>query len=264
LGRCLKLYWHRGLVATGSDFYKPEVYSEYRNNSSYREFYWVVKGDNLRPDNPTPQELSVYNERERQRLLTGAKAMATGAIPAIMAGATGMVLASRPSPKVAASAPPGNLANDISPVPRIETTTRSATAAPPAGASSAEIAGPYMELGSKESLASSRAYKQAFSSSEELVIGRLDDTAAGAQLRMRRLNEPDWTINVNDAWVQGGIDGGKPFYLGSNISISNLRSGSPIFPKTVFFRELEQLREANYFRQGNYMLPPPSKNMVTK
>jgi filamentous hemagglutinin len=88
----------RVLVATGSDFYKPEVYSEYRNNSSYREFYWLVKGDNLRPDNPTPQELSVYNERERQRVLNGLKAVATGSIPAVMAGVTGTILArlSRP------------------------------------------------------------------------------------------------------------------------------------------------------------------------
>lgn len=89
-----------------------------------------------------------------------------------------------------------------------------------------------------------------------MVIGRLEDTAAGAEIGMRRLNDPDWTVNVNDAWVQGGIDANKPFYLGSNISFKNLRSGNPVYPKTVFFRELSQLRDAGFYRQGDWMLPP--------
>jgi hypothetical protein len=76
---------------------------------------------------------------------------------------------------------------------------------------------------------------------------------------MRRLDNPDWTINVNDAWVQGGVDGGKPFYLGSNPTISNLRTQpyphSP-YPTTVTFRELQQLRSAGYQRVGDYMMPP--------
>jgi hypothetical protein len=116
--------------------------------------------------------------------------------------------------------------------------------------------GPNSTLASKEAIASRRVYRESFYSKEPLVIGRLDDTAAGAKLGMRRLNDPDWTINVNDAWIQGGIDAQKPFYLGSNISISNLRSGNPIHPKTVFFRELEQLRAAGYQKQGNWMMPP--------
>lgn len=120
----------------------------------------------------------------------------------------------------------------------------------------ADIAGPYIELGSKEAVAAKRVYQQSFNSSEPLVIGRLDDTAAGAELGMRRLNDPDWTINVNDAWVQGGINARKPFYLGSEISFKNLRSGDPVFPKTVFFRELSQLRDAGYVRQGDSMVPP--------
>ncbi|MBK8402499.1 MAG: hypothetical protein IPL29_16080 [Propionivibrio sp.] len=70
------------------------------------------------------------------------------------------------------------------------------------------------------------------------------------------MNEQDWTINVNDAWMQGGIDGGKTFYLGSNISIGNLRTGNSLYPKSIFFRELLQLRDANYFRQGELMMPP--------
>ncbi len=122
-----------------------------------------------------------------------------------------------------------------------------------------ENVGPSIELGSKEALTAKRVYKQAFNSQETLAIGRLEDTAAGAKLGMRRSNEPDWTINVNDAWIQGGIDADKTFYLGSNVTIGNLRSGNPMYPKTVFFREVSQLRDAGYYRRGDWMLPPKKK-----
>lgn len=130
---------------------------------------------------------------------------------------------------------------------------------PPVPVKPVDPPGPHMVLGSKEAAAAARSYNQAKNTTGELVIGRLDDTAAGSELGMTRLNEPDWTINVNDAWIQGGIDAGKPFYLGSNISPNNLRSGNPTYPFTVFFRELKQLRDAGYYRQGNMMLPPRGK-----
>jgi LysM repeat protein len=116
--------------------------------------------------------------------------------------------------------------------------------------------GPYIKLGSDEAIAAQRAYAQTFNSENTLVIGRLPDTAVGEELGMTRLNEPNWTENVNDAWIQGGVDAQKPFYLGSDISIGNLRSGNPIFPKTVYFRELQQLRGAGYYREGDFMMPP--------
>jgi YD repeat-containing protein len=122
---------------------------------------------------------------------------------------------------------------------------------PPVAAS-----GPYIELGSQEAIAAQRAYAQTFNSQGTLVIGRLEDTAVGADIGMTRLNEPNWTINVNDAWIQGGIDAQHPFYLGSPIKMSTLRSGDPIFPTTVYFRELQQLRAAGYYREGEFMLPP--------
>ena len=57
-----------------------------------------------------------------------------------------------------------------------------------------------------------------------------------------------------------GIDAGKPFYLGSNINISNLRNSNPqtklLYPSTVFMREIKQLRAAGYTKVGDYMLPP--------
>ncbi|NVK20808.1 MAG: DUF637 domain-containing protein, partial [Methylocystaceae bacterium] len=114
----------------------------------------------------------------------------------------------------------------------------------------------------EESETAWKVYKQSSQSKEELVIGRLDDTAAGAELGMRRLNEPDWTINVNDAWIQGGIDAKKKFYLGSNADISNYRvawdqleSNRGEHPSTVFFREMKQLRDAGYEMVGDYMVP---------
>ena len=125
------------------------------------------------------------------------------------------------------------------------------------GAVRVDVEGPYIELGTRQARAAARAYKEAFNSAEDLVIGRLPDTETGASLGMRRLYDPaDWDPIVNDAWMYGGIDAGKPFYLGSNISIGNLRSGDALFPTTVFFRELKQLRGAEYHRQGDWMLPP--------
>ena len=76
---------------------------------------------------------------------------------------------------------------------------------------------------------------------------------------MQRLNNPDWSVSVNDAWVQGGIDAKKKFYLGSNPDTKSLRRQSyphGSYPTTVFFRELKQLRDAGYRRVGDYMVPP--------
>jgi filamentous hemagglutinin len=79
--------------AKNGDFYKPSVYSEYRNDKDYRDFYWEVKGDNLRPDNQTPEESATYKEREITRLKEAAKSLAVGAIPAVMAVAAGEAVA---------------------------------------------------------------------------------------------------------------------------------------------------------------------------
>ena len=109
----------------------------------------------------------------------------------------------------------------------------------------------------KETEAGWRVYQQSSQSNKELVIGRLVDTESGAQIGMTRLNDPGWTPNVNDAWVQGGIDAKKKYYLGSNPNDSNLYNppGSD-YPTTVFHREIEQLKKAGYTQVGNYMVPP--------
>lgn len=120
-----------------------------------------------------------------------------------------------------------------------------------------EVVGSYLDLGGKEATAAQRVYQQSLNSNEPLVIGRLVDTAAGALLGMRRLDDPDWTLNINYAWIQGGANAFKPFYLGSNISFQNLRAVGALYPRTVFFLELQQLRDLGYFRRGDWMLPPP-------
>ncbi|MEX1827162.1 hemagglutinin repeat-containing protein [Luteibacter sp. CQ10] len=126
---------------------------------------------------------------------------------------------------------------------------------------SSEATGSYIELNSPEGIAAKDAYYEALNSDKVPVIGRLQDTAVGEELGMLRLNSPNWSVNVNDAWIQGGIDSGKTFYLGTGISIGNLRSGNIEYPTTVYFRELLQLRDAGYFKQGDYLLPPPKKSL---
>ena len=79
-------------VAKGNDFNNASTYSEYRNDEKYRDFYWKVRGDNLKPDNPTSAELATYNARERIRLESLAKQAATGIIPALLAGGVGKII----------------------------------------------------------------------------------------------------------------------------------------------------------------------------
>lgn len=87
---------------------------------------------------------------------------------------------------------------------------------------------------------------------------------------MTILRSDNWSENVNDAFIQGGIDAGKPFYLGSNPDISNYRNAwqqinldqgrhardEGYGTGTIFFREMIQLRNAGYRLEGDYMIPP--------
>ncbi|GJI97212.1 hypothetical protein RugamoR57_39300 [Duganella caerulea] len=68
-------------VAKPGDFQKGAVYSEYRNDKTYRDYYWNLMGDNLRPDNPTAEELAVYNAREKMRFSKVGKDLLINSIP---------------------------------------------------------------------------------------------------------------------------------------------------------------------------------------
>lgn len=99
-----------------------------------------------------------------------------------------------------------------------------------------------------------KVYKESSQSIQELAIGRLPDTQAAESLGMRRLNTSGWTPEVNDAWVKGGIDANKPFYLASAPVKSNrVNPPGSRFEFTVFDRELKQLEASGYKQDGEYM-----------
>jgi RHS repeat-associated protein len=99
-----------------------------------------------------------------------------------------------------------------------------------------------------------KVYKESSQSAEKLAIGRLPDTEAAEKIGMRRLNTKGWTPAVNDAWMQGGIDAKKDFYLASKpIAANRINPPGSRFPTTVFDRELKQLAAAGYKQKGNLM-----------
>ena len=94
-------------------------------------------------------------------------------------------------------------------------------------------------------------YKHTSTDSRHIVMARLDDTIAAEGRGFQRLGVPNnvWEQKVNDAWVQGGIDAGRPFYVGSHPEIKNFRAdadfengvfvGRGDHPETVFFKEMK-------------------------
>lgn len=100
-----------------------------------------------------------------------------------------------------------------------------------------------------------QVYRELLDTNTTPVIGRQVDTAvAGEWAEYAILNNPNWTLRVNDAWIQGGIDRRARFYLGSPQNNATLKH--PIYGETVFKRELDQLRRAGYRQEGDYMIPP--------
>jgi RHS repeat-associated protein len=85
------------------------------------------------------------------------------------------------------------------------------------------------------------------------VIGRRWDTkVAEAWPGHEVLNVPVWNLKVNDQWIQTGIDKSAEFYLASPVDLKHLRNlehsvGDPR-RRTIFLRELKQLRAAGYKR----------------
>lgn len=61
------------------------------------------------------------------------------------------------------------------------------------------------------------------------------------------------TIEQNDQWIQGAIDSRQKVYIASS-EWGNLKS--PSGRETIFSRELGQLRNAGYTRDGDYLLRP--------
>ena len=66
------------------------------------------------------------------------------------------------------------------------------------------------------------------------------------------LNTPNWSLELNDAFIRGAIDQGRRIYLASPTKGNLIRfAGQP----TVYARELQMLRDAGYTRSGDYMVP---------
>jgi RHS repeat-associated protein len=110
----------------------------------------------------------------------------------------------------------------------------------------------------KRAAAGWQAYKESSTSTKPLAIGRLPDTEAAEKAGMQRLNSPYWNEKVNDAWVKGGIDGGKTFHMVSDRhdpdNLYNKKPGAK-YPETVFKRELDQIDAAGYTEKGGCMVP---------
>lgn len=115
----------------------------------------------------------------------------------------------------------------------------------------------------KEAATGWKVYQESSQTSKQLVIGRQADTAAAAldgTGRYQRLHlEKGWTPAVNDAWVQGGIDGNKSFLMVSDPSVNRVNPPGSKFKYTVFDRELKQLEAAGYKPKGMTMNPPKCK-----
>ncbi len=93
---------------------------------------------------------------------------------------------------------------------------------------------------------------------EVRVIGRQADTAVAQNWPGHRvLNDPNWTLARNDAWIAEGIANRQAFYMaspraGNMVQASGRFAGQP----TVYARELAQLEAAGYQRVGDYMVHP--------
>ena len=104
-------------------------------------------------------------------------------------------------------------------------------------------------------------YQESATSSRTSVIGRLPDIAKAApEQTFHRLNigqRQGWKPEVNDAWLQGVIDAGRPLKLASPIKKSTLkRPPGSEYKYTVYRRELQQLKKAGYTTRNGWAIPP--------
>jgi filamentous hemagglutinin family protein len=91
------------------EFYRPEVYSQWRNDAGYRDYYWTVLGVNLLPERPTAQEQATWEQREavvreqqvRQLALLGVQGLAARLVAGVAAraGETAPAAAPKPTPQ---------------------------------------------------------------------------------------------------------------------------------------------------------------------
>jgi len=97
------------------------------------------------------------------------------------------------------------------------------------------------------------------SNREVKVIGKLSHTKRyKGKTGYDVLNDPNWNLEINDAWVQSGIDNKQTFLVVSKRTKKNLivQKGVRKGGSTVFARELNMLNNAGYIEKGNFLMHP--------
>ena len=90
------------------------------------------------------------------------------------------------------------------------------------------------------------------------VIGRLEDTKVAKDWDGHDvLNIPNWTIKKNDQWIQQGVKNKQEFYTASPEK-GNLWDAAAN-RETVYARELRQIKNAGYVKQGDSYIHPSSR-----
>lgn len=95
-------------------------------------------------------------------------------------------------------------------------------------------------------------YKAAKYGTEELVLGEFMETRAFLRSHSegyQRLYARPWNLQVNDAWVLGGVERGARFRVISDINVEKFRTTALTRTKTVesvFNRELRLLEQHGY------------------
>ena len=88
------------------------------------------------------------------------------------------------------------------------------------------------------------------------TLGRTWDIEAAKELGgFRVLDDPNWTIEGNYAWLREAIENGDVFYLASPVTEANLLGDPRYGGVSVFMRELDLLRRAGYHRIGVTCFP---------
>lgn len=95
------------------------------------------------------------------------------------------------------------------------------------------------------------------SADDIVVLGRQVDTAVAKEWNGHVIPDtPKWSLELNDAFIQGAIQQSRTIYLasptkGNLVQTSGASAGQP----TVYARKLQMFRDAGYTRSGDYMVP---------
>ncbi len=111
----------------------------------------------------------------------------------------------------------------------------------------------------KDAASAWKEYSNSFRTSDLPAIGRLPQTIPlQGQPGYNILKTDRWSLEVNDAWLQGAIDSKKSVHLASDPTYKNLWD-TKNNRWSVFKRELSMLENAGYKRKGKMMIHPTYK-----